>query len=157
MLDNTIHFIDLLITWFGAVTEVKAECDRLFVSEGDVDDTAFMLMRHETGVMSFIGASWLWWGNYRYEIEVVGEEGIIKVVDGDKVEFYKKSTREKITPDTSLPEGQPDGCEANYVGFMKSVIDGTEPPVPGKAGFASLEVALASYKACSEKRDVLLR
>jgi len=156
MLDNAIHFIDLVTHWFGPVKDVTAFCGRQYVTEGDVDDTAFITVRHRNGVLSSIGASWIWWDDYRYEVEVVGQKGLFTVKGSDRLEVYMRETRDMTIPNVRLPDGMPDGCELNDLRFLEAIRDGTEPPVPAEAGIESLKVALASYESQETGRTVTL-
>jgi len=77
--DNGIHLIDLTCYFLGEVAEVQGEAvGRVWNFDG-CEDNGFALIRGTNGVVATLQASWTEWRGYRFEIELYGTRGCIKM------------------------------------------------------------------------------
>ncbi len=77
--DNGIHLVDLTCYFLGDVAEVQGESvGRVWNFDG-CEDNGFALIRGTNGVVASLQASWTEWRGYRFEIELYGTRGCIKM------------------------------------------------------------------------------
>jgi len=73
------HFLDLLIWWFGNLTEAKTITDTLN-HDIEIEDCGVSALRFESGVIgSLLWTTCVYNKNYEGSITVIGEKGTIKV------------------------------------------------------------------------------
>lgn len=73
------HFIDLLIWWFGDLTEAKTITDTLN-HDIEIEDCGVSALRFQSGVIgSLLWTTCVYNKNYEGSITVIGEKGTIKV------------------------------------------------------------------------------
>ena len=169
LMNQGIHYVDLLRWTMGPVTEVSAVC----ATQGhqvEVEDTALAVLRFSSGAVGTIVSSTAVFPGFAQRLEVSGTGGTVVVEDGEIV--YRAFTSD--SPEPSLggarlprPAAGP-GAAANAAALgvashavqitdlLTAVEQGREPSVTGRSGRDALEVVCAVYESASAGRPVVL-
>ena len=158
MLDMGIHALDLCLWLFGPVTSVSALTGAL-IKKIPVDDNAVMLLEFKSGALGNNEVGWTSKPGFS-GMEIYGTEGSL-ICDyhhglqlcGGKASAGKDSVTKWRTLDKNPTRG---GWEAE-ISYWLDVVEGKEKlAMDGKAGRASLEVALAAYKSSKTGKRVAI-
>jgi myo-inositol 2-dehydrogenase/D-chiro-inositol 1-dehydrogenase len=156
----TIHDFDMArfvtgsevveVTAYGAV-RVAPE----FAEEGDVD-TAVVTMVHEDGALTVIDNSRRAVYGYDQRVEAFGSGGV--AASGNPPGHTGTVLTEAGSSGPPLPYFFLERYTPSYLheweAFVAAVASGGPSPVPGKAGRASLVIALAATRSLHEGRPV---
>ena len=150
LIDQGLHLIDLARLCMGEIQEVSGYLPTLFW-DMQVEDNAFMLLKHANGKPSWLHATWTEWKN-TFSLEVQTRRLKLQV-DGLGGSYGV----ETLTVYTMKPEmGPPDMERFEYPGpdqswalewqeFCAAVAEGREPKASGRDGLAALEAAAKLY------------
>jgi len=114
------------------------------------EDYGAAIARFDGGVQ---GNFFQHWGPYRTvlcELQIFGEEGMIRVRSWDSVELLIGDTRTVkyfYKPDSGFPERTMVGMVAELTEMVNSVREGRSPTVTGEAGRAGLAAVQAIYRS----------
>jgi predicted dehydrogenase len=146
VLNDAIHEIDLAVWLAGHDLDVVAALvARVGPLEIDVEDTVRALLRTGAGVPVEIALDYLS-RTYRRGIEVIGEEGTIRLDWARQVlEIECAGGRETMAADTPVAISY----ELEARAFL-SLLGGAAPPVDGVAGVVSLRLVAAIREAASK-------
>ena len=158
MLDMGIHAIDLCLWMFGEAASVMAK-SRTLIKKIEVDDNAVMIIEFKNGAMGYIEVGWTSKPGFS-GLEIYGTKGSL-ICDyanglklcGGKASAGRDSSSEWVLLDKYPTRGGWD-IENQY---WIDVVDGKEKlEMDGKAGKASLALALAAYKSSKTGREISL-
>lgn len=167
LMNQGIHYVDLLRWIMGPVTEVSAVC----ATQGhqvEVEDTALAVLRFSSGAVGTIVSSTAVFPGFAQRLEVSGTGGTVVIEDGETV--YRALTSDSPgLGGTQLPRPAAGaGAAANAAALdvashaaqiadlLTAVEQGTEPSVTGRSGRDALEVVCAVYDSAREGRPVVL-
>lgn len=77
--DNGIHLIDLTCYFLGEVADVQGEVVGQTWGFDGCEDNGFALIRGTNGAVASLQASWTEWRGYRFQIELYGTRGCIRL------------------------------------------------------------------------------
>lgn len=141
IIDNGSHSVDLTRFLFGLITEMTAfEAKRLQALE--VEDTAQMLVRTESGATGRIQLSWSLDQHLDTYLSVYGTSGVICL--GWKGSWYRRTAE----PDwTSFGTGydKVDALTRQMESFCSSVLGRAPYPLSGHDALASVDAIAAAY------------
>ena len=150
LMDFGSHRIDIILDIMGGIREVAAFTDKLYF-EHDVEDSALLILRHESGAHSTINA-YHSIGHPCDELEVFGSEGriTIPVLNEGDVHFYRNN---------KLVEKIPCPPNANLhlplvEDFGNAIIEGRPPRITGETGRLTSVVMEAAYRSSRDKITV---
>ena len=169
LMNQGIHYVDLLRWVMGPVAEVSAVCS----TQGhqvEVEDTALAVLRFSSGAVGTVVSSTAVFPGFAQRLEVSGTGGTVVVEDGEIV--HRALTSD--SPDLGLrgtllprPTAEP-GAAANAAALdvashaaqiadlLAAVEQGREPLVTGRSGRDALEVVCAVYESARTGRPVVL-
>jgi UDP-N-acetyl-2-amino-2-deoxyglucuronate dehydrogenase len=169
LMNQGIHYVDLLRWSMGPVAEVTAVC-ATEAHEMEAEDVALAVLRFASGAVGTIAASTAVFPGFAQRLEISGTDGTVIVEDG---EIVHRAFRTQL-PDPGL-RGTRDGRgaavpaaganaaalatashAAQITDLLAAVDEGREPSVTAADGRAALEVVLAVYQSAREGRTVLL-
>jgi predicted dehydrogenase len=140
VIDLAVHDIDL-IRWFteSDIVEVQPQLSSVRAKQEDI---ALLQFRTESGVLAHINTNWL----------TPFKARTVHVATHDKYVIGDLLTRQVtecfgFQPDGSysmrhLSVGYAEPLRSELIAFVDAVRNGTEPPVTGEEGVASLEIAI---------------
>jgi len=153
--DLMVHDIDWLLWCFGPVERVYARALTPRLASGQLQrlDYALATIRHKSGVVAHLEATWADPGGFATQFEIAGDGGLLSH-DSRRTAPLSVALREQEgapgggvqMPSSPLsPEGDPFYKEV--AAFAKAVRDGGPAPVPAWDGRAAVEVALAALES----------
>jgi UDP-N-acetyl-2-amino-2-deoxyglucuronate dehydrogenase len=175
LLNQGIHYVDLLRWCMGPVTEVTAVCATQ-THQIEVEDTALALLRFSSGAVGTIVASTAVFPGFAQRLEITGTDGTLTIEDGAIVRRAFGASGQE--PDSGPPAAGTPGAgtpgagtaatgsnpaaveaashAAQIADLLDAVEDGREPAVGGEAGRAALEIVCAVYESARTGRAVAL-
>ncbi len=170
LMNQGIHYVDLLRWIMGPVSEVTALCatqDHLI----EVEDVALALVRFKSGAVGIIEASTAVFPGLPERLEVTGTRGTVIVEVGETrvrelVQDHDEAGRrgEKAEVGSApVATGAADprairwaGHAAQVADFLSALDCGKAPLVTGADGRAALEVVLSVYESARQGAPVTL-
>ena len=167
LMNQGIHYVDLLRWCMGPVTEVTAVCATQ-AHQIEVEDTALAIVRFGSGAVGTILSSTAAYPGFPQRLEVTGTDGTVIVEDGRIVR------RAFGAQAGARPERQPRGHSglcgaaadpaaidvashaAQIADLLAAIEEGREPAVDGQAGRDALEIVCAVYESARTGAPVLL-
>jgi len=174
LLNQGIHYVDLLRWCLGPATEVTAVCTTQ-AHDIEVEDTALAIVRFASGAVGTISATTAAYPGFPQRLEVTGTDGTATVEDGQLVRTALRAAADAAdTADAARPAGPPPGPEpgsaaadpaaldaavhaAQLADLLAAVDEGREPAVSGQDGREALEIVRAVYESSRAGRPVRLR
>ncbi|MEY7848399.1 Gfo/Idh/MocA family protein [Natrarchaeobius sp. A-rgal3] len=145
LLQQAVHFVDLLQWLTGGIERVDATTDTL-VQEMECEDVATVDVAFENGALGTISATTAVQGAIRERVELNATAGSYNsgtFVLGD----------ETVEPDLESPPGGT-GLEGQIRDFVAAVETGNDPFVTARDARDAIEVVLAAYASASLERPV---
>jgi predicted dehydrogenase len=167
LMNQGIHYVDLLRWCMGPVTEVTAVCTTQ-THQIEVEDTALAIVRFGSGAVGTILSSTAAFPGFPQRLEITGTEGTVIIEDGQIVRrAFGAGARAAGTDDGSgTDDGAAPGSDPAAIGvaghaaqiadLLSAIEEGREPAVGGEAGRDALEVVLAVYESARTGRTVTL-
>jgi predicted dehydrogenase len=169
LLNQGIHYVDLLLWCMGPVTEITAVCTTQ-THRIEVEDTALAIVRFASGAVGTIGATTAAYPGFPQRLEITGTQGTVTVEDGRLV---RTALRDAAAAGGAAGQGQspgqvpsgaadPGGLDAaihaaQLADLLAAAGEGREPAVSGQDGRDALEVVRAVYESSRTGRPVRLR
>lgn len=170
LFDSGAHLADLMYWMFGRPSEISAYLST-HMNRVDVDDSALVSVRFESGVLGALYVAWAKMHNYfalqaDRQIEIVGSKGILESdIFGPSLRFYgagslicKLKGKVEITPkkfDPRIPnEALNWSYEQEIDDFLESIVNNRPPMVSGEEAKESLRFVLAAYKSFQSRSKI---
>lgn len=158
---QAIHFLDLLLWFAGPVSAVKAWTRTLVRTELDYEDTAALALTLRSGGLATLvttNGTPIMDDLSGTRIELHGTEGYF-VVEGDELHDHAVKEGYRL-PDVELPPPPEEtdrlfglGHVYEIAEFVRSIREGTLPPVPAVDGAHLMAVLSAAYSSAHEDRE----
>lgn len=167
LMNQGIHYVDLLRWCMGPVTEVTAVCATQ-AHQVEVEDTALAIVRFGSGAVGTILSSTAAYPGFPQRLEITGTDGTVIVEDG-------RIVRRAFGPQaTAGPPGDGAGAvgalggaadpaaievashAAQIADLLAAVEEGRAPAVDGQAGRDALEIVRAVYESARTGAPVRL-
>jgi len=161
MLNQAIHFIDMLQWLGGGVESVQAMTDTL-ARDLECEDTAAIAFRFSNGALGTISVTTATKGGGD-RIELNGTEGSLALT-GDSITEFRVGTGEEshysaetesVDVDIASHEWG-DGHRAVVQDFVDALREGREPMVPGREARTAVDIILAAYESSERGERVAL-
>lgn len=153
LIDQGVHLIDLARWFLGDIADAKGIIENAFW-KSEVEDNAFVLLRHKSGAVSSLHASWSQW-KATYAIEIEGTDGYIRIEGlGKKYGGTERVCYGKRREDFGVPQEEMIECDTNadvsleraLDEFVAAIQEGREPRPSGEDGIAVLKIVEQIYK-----------
>jgi UDP-N-acetyl-2-amino-2-deoxyglucuronate dehydrogenase len=181
LLNQGVHYVDLLRWCMGPVAEVTAVCTTQ-AHQIEVEDTALAILRFTSGAVGTIMSSTAAFPGFPQRLEITGTSGTVIIEDGQIVRraFGNHARPDHARPDHARPDqtgtadptppgdgGRPgaaadpaaldvSGHAAQIGDLLAAIGEGREPAVGGQAGRDALEIVCAVYESSRSGRTVTL-
>jgi UDP-N-acetyl-2-amino-2-deoxyglucuronate dehydrogenase len=166
LLNQGIHYVDLLRWLMGPVAEVTAVCATQ-AHQIEAEDTSLAIVRFTSGAVGTIVSSTAVFPGFAARLEVTGTKGTVIIEDGRLV---SRALRDGAGPadDAPRPAAGPgaaadpatldvSGHAAQLADLLAAIDERRAPAVDGEAGRAALEIVCAVYESSRLGRTVTLR
>jgi UDP-N-acetyl-2-amino-2-deoxyglucuronate dehydrogenase len=168
LMNQGVHYADLLRWCMGPVTEVTAVCATQ-AHQIQVEDTALAIVRFSSGAVGTILSSTAAFPGFPQRLEITGTEGTVIVQDGRIVRraFGAGARAGRGCPDGGAGPGAAEAGSdpaavdvashaAQIADLLAAIDEGREPAVGGQAGREALRIVCAVYESARTGRTVRL-
>ncbi len=170
LMNQGVHYVDLLRWCMGPVTEVTAVCTTQ-AHQIEAEDTALAILRFGSGAVGTILSSTAAFPGFPQRLEITGTEGTVIIEDGQMV---RRAFGARARADGEDGDGDGDGDgrrlgtasdpaalevsghAAQITDLLAAIDEGREPAVDGQAGRDALQVVCAVYESARTGRTVTL-
>jgi UDP-N-acetyl-2-amino-2-deoxyglucuronate dehydrogenase len=169
LMNQGIHYVDLLRWCMGPVTEVTAVCATQ-AHQIEAEDTALAIVRFGSGAVGTILSSTAAFPGFPQRLEITGTEGTVIIEDGQIVRrAFGAGVRangddhdDDRLPGTAEAGSDPAAIDvashaAQIADLLAAIDEGREPAVGGQDGRDTLEIVCAVYESARTGRTVTLR
>jgi predicted dehydrogenase len=161
LLNQGVHYVDLLRWCMGPPVEVTAVCATL-THQIEVEDTSLAIVKFASGAVATITSTTAAFPGFPQRLEVTGTEGTVTVEDGQIVRTALRAgdASRSAAPGESAA-ADPAALDvashaAQIADLLASVDEGREPAVSGQSGRDALELVCAVYESSRTGRPVTL-
>lgn len=163
LMNQGIHYVDLLLASLGPVAEVTA-ISATQAHDIEVEDTALALLRFRNGALGTLVSSTCVYPGFAQRLEVTGTDGTVVIEDGEIVSSgfrtdqtgSSSSTRAASAEGAATPAVDEVAHAAQLTDFVSAIQDDRPPAVTAKDGRDALEVVLAVYESSRQGRTITL-
>jgi len=165
LMNQGIHYVDLLLWCMGPVTEVTALCATQ-THQVEVEDTALAAVRFSSGAVGTIVSSTAVFPGFAQRLEITGTAGTVVVEDGRIVRRafgaeLAELAQDDHNDDAPSPSAanaalDPASHAAQIADLLAAVDAGRQPSVTAESGRAALEVVCAIYESAREGRTAVI-
>jgi UDP-N-acetyl-2-amino-2-deoxyglucuronate dehydrogenase len=163
LMNQGIHYVDLLRWCMGPVTEVTALCATQ-THQIEVEDTSLAALRFSSGALGTIVASTSVFPGFAQRLEITGTEGTVTIEDGAIIRrAFGRGAYEPGGPHgaAAAAGSKPAAVDvashaAQLEDLLTAIEAGREPAVTGESGRATLEIICAVYESARTGRAVTL-
>jgi len=153
LMNQGIHYVDLLQYLAGPVTEVTAHCATAGHERIEVEDTAAATVAFANGAIGVIEATTNAYPGLASKIELYGSEGTA-IIENDDLVYYCLKSGEQYSASAaaeqvgvSSPQVTDENHEQQFRQFITAIQNKESFKVSGTEGRKSLEIILALYKS----------
>jgi predicted dehydrogenase len=153
LMNQGIHYVDLLRWCMGPVAEVTAVCTTQ-AHRMEAEDTALAMVRFGSGAVGTILSSTAAFPGFPQRLEITGTEGTVIVEDGQIVERATvPGSGAPAAPASPAAVGSDPGAldvashAAQIADLLAAVEAGREPAVSGQSAREALEIVCAVYES----------
>lgn len=161
LMNQGVHYVDLLLACMGPVTEVTAITATL-THRIEVEDVALALLRFRSGAVGTLTSSTSVFPGLAQRLEISGTGGTVVIEDGEIIIRGLAGEPHRARDSHGQPAGArtPDIGIASHVAqiadFVEAIEHDREPSATARDARAVLEVILAVYESARERRTVRL-
>lgn len=166
LINQSIHYIDLLLYIFGKVKSVHGKCKTLLHSGIETEDVGIANLEFENGCLGTIEGTTASYPGLYAELAVFAENGTV-IIRNDELLFYRmKNGTSQEFEKIAAPEKANilhqdaticiDSHQRQYQDFIRAVLEKRSPLVTGKDALESLKVIMAIYKSSMKNEEVTL-
>jgi UDP-N-acetyl-2-amino-2-deoxyglucuronate dehydrogenase len=167
LMNQGIHYVDLLRWCMGPPVEVTAVCATL-THQIEVEDTSLAIVRFGSGAVGTILSSTAAFPGFAQRLEITGTEGTVTIEDGRIVRRAigagaadNPAVQEAPGGDRRAAASDPAALDvashaAQIADLLAAVDGGREPAVSGENGREALELVCAVYESSRTGRTVRL-
>jgi UDP-N-acetyl-2-amino-2-deoxyglucuronate dehydrogenase len=185
LLNQGVHYVDLLRWCMGPVAEVTALCATR-AHQMEAEDVAVAMLRFTSGAVGMIVASTAVFPGFAQRLEITGTNGTVIVEDGEIVRTGLLNGGERDSGSAADPAAAADPADpapgdpappdpagdpaaaadpaalglashaAQIADLLAAIEEGRQPLVTAQDGRDALEIVCAVYESASEGRTVVL-
>jgi len=167
LINQSIHYIDLLLWMMGQPTEVFGFADNLGHKSIEVEDCANAIVKFDSGAQGMIQGTTCTYKGHPQRLEIHGTQGNVAIagdelqlweVEGDETEYRPGEGRTGGSADPKLGMGaEAVQAHAEQIGDLLAAIEqGRQPVLNGAEARRAVELVLAVYKASATREVVRL-
>jgi predicted dehydrogenase len=167
LINQSIHYIDLLLYLMGKPKSVSAKCRTLLHSQIETEDVGVANIEFENGAIGTIEGTTVAYPGLFAELSLYAEKGTV-IIRNDELLFYRFSDgedscfEELLNPDKAnslneSPEIDEDSHAKQYQDFVESIRNGRPPRVTGEDALQSLRLIKSIYQASDLKKEIFCK
>lgn len=166
LMNQSIHYIDLLQWIVGPVAEISAYCATRAHTRIEVEDVACASVRFASGAIGEIIGTTSAYPGFETRLEVFGENGSAIIVnnrlerlvfkDGSEERYLNPKTEEDVPMGLSSAAIGEEGHLRQYKDIINAIKMGKKPLISAKEGRHPVEIILGIYYSALTKKPVNL-
>lgn len=166
LINQSIHYIDLLVHLFGEAKSVSGKCRTLLHNQIETEDVGVANIEFANGTIGTIEGTTVAYPGLYAELCVYGEKGTViirndhllfySLEDGKYEEFESALHPQKANEPNTSPDIDVSSHIRQYEDFVHAILNNQEPLVTGEDALKSLKIIKAIYQASHEKSEVYL-
>ncbi|WP_320128615.1 Gfo/Idh/MocA family oxidoreductase [uncultured Sphaerochaeta sp.] len=167
LINQSIHYIDLLLYIMGKPKSVSAKCRTLLHSQIETEDVGVANIEFENGAIGTIEGTTVAYPGLFAELAIYAEKGSV-IIKNDELLFYqfmdgKDENFEKLMSPSKAnalnvsPDIDEESHARQYQDFVEAIQNGRSPRVTGKDALASLALIKSIYVASDKKEEVYFK
>lgn len=155
LINQSIHYVDLLTYIMGPVEEVSAYCATRAHTRIEVEDIAVAAVKFCSGALGIIEGNTAAYPGFCARLDIYGSDGSV-VIENDRVKDWKFRSGEEYNADDG-PTGFIGGTSSHDIwhhshrrqiwDMIEAVRNDREPLVNGIEGRRALQIVLAVYES----------
>lgn len=163
LMNQSIHYIDLLLYIFGKAKNVSGKCGKLLHSQIETEDVGIGTIEFENGCLGTIEGTTAAYPGLYAELLVFAEKGTV-IIRNDELLFYRMQEesnefRMLLNPEKANSLHQDaaitaDSHKRQYEDFVRAIKEKRKPGVTGEDALESLKVIKAIYQSSVNHREV---
>lgn len=166
LLNQGVHYVDLLRWCMGPVTEVTAVCSTQ-AHDIEVEDTALAVVKFASGAVGTIRSTTAAFPGFPQSLEITGTQGTAIIEDGQLVRVALAGDEGRPPAPEAPPHVEQEAASdpaavtpeihaAQIADFLRGIDEGRDPAVTGDTGRETLEIVCAIYESSRAGRPVRL-
>jgi len=170
LMNQSIHFIDMLQWYMGPVESVKAYTTQAVHKYIETEDIGVAVVKFKNGALSVIEGSTALYPGLHDRVEIHGENGSV-LIENSKIVRWEFKDQEVIDEEIKKNKGiesfdlgsSRDPMEIPYElhkreieDIISSLREGKNPPIDGYEARKAVEIIIAIYKASTTREEVTL-
>jgi predicted dehydrogenase len=167
LINQSIHYIDLLLWMMGQPTQVFGFADNLGHQSIEVEDCANAVVKFESGAHGVIQGTTCTYQGHPQRLEIHGMKGNVIIagdemhlweVEGDETEYHPGEGKTGGSADPKMGMGEEAvRAHAEQIGDLLAAIEeGRQPVLNGQEARRAVELILAIYQASETGQVVRL-
>lgn len=164
LINQSIHYIDLLLHIFGDPKSVVGTCRTLLHQGIETEDVGLATIEFENGALGTIEGSTVSYPGLYAEISVFGEKGSVIIRNDELFSYHFKDGKNEdferiVNPQAGLKLNtsvavNPSSHIKQYEDFVDSILNDREPIINGEEGIKSLRLIKAIYESSQEDKKI---
>jgi len=153
LMNQGVHYIDLLQWWMGPVESLFAYTDTL-AHKIEVEDVAAATVKFANGGIGVIEGTTCAWPGLQARVELHGEKGSIIWADGNIITWKLEGEDEPPASEEEKPSAAADPMTLSAAphrrqiqAFIEALESGGQPHPSGREARKAVEIILAIYKS----------
>lgn len=165
LMNQSIHYIDLLQYIMGPVEEIYAYCATRAHVRIEVEDVAVASVKFKNGALGIIEGNTTAYPGFCTRLDIYGSDGSV-IIENDKIKEWKLKSEESVPTNDDESEhlivgtSSADIWHISHKKQIQDVINAIEdkrkPFVTGEDGRKPLEIILAIYESAKRHEPVKL-
>lgn len=162
LINQSIHYIDLLLAAMGDVNEVYGS-SRTLRHDIEVEDLAVATLKFKNGALGLIEGSTLTYPGLHASLEIYGEKGTVLIKD-EQIDVWSidgeepplSSSKEEYRTGSTRPDNiESLNHRRLFADVIESIQQHRQPLVHGAEGRRSLQVIRAIYEASETGKPII--
>ncbi|NLY17945.1 MAG: Gfo/Idh/MocA family oxidoreductase [Clostridiaceae bacterium] len=163
LMNQSIHYIDLLLYVMGDVAEVYGKCAAL-LHDIEVEDTGVAVLKFKSGALGMIEGTTAAYPGFYTKLEIHGENGTV-IIENDLIKHWSIKGEENLhiseAVNAETGASAPDGISIvphvrQFNNFIQALKNDTAPLITAEDGKRAVELILAIYESSKKGSPVLL-
>lgn len=163
LMNQSVHYIDLLLYIMGDVKEVYGKCATL-LHDIEVEDTGVAVIKFKNGALGMIEGTTAAYPGFYTKLEVQGENGTV-IIEDDLIKHWSIKGEENLhiakTSNDGTGASTPGGISIEphvrqFKNFIQALESNTDPLISAEDGKKAIELILAIYESSRKGLPVLL-
>lgn len=166
LMNQSVHYIDLLLAVFGKVKSVNGKCRRLLHREIETEDVGIASIEFENGCLGTVEGTTAAYPGLYAELAVFAEKGTVIIrndellfyqfKDGESKEFCCLQNPEKANALHQDAAISTDSHRRQYQDFVQAIRENRKPLVTGEDALESLKLIKAIYESSRNCKEVYI-